>query len=106
MKTYIPELSEVRMIRRAPGSPAPFMTEDAVYLESTLRAFEAAFGVNAFPGRRFNQIPARELIETFIDAWRGRKPANGAQCEAHARLPSAIRLIDTMSAWLEERGRR
>jgi hypothetical protein len=106
MKDYIPELSEVRMVRRAPDHPLGFSAEDAVYIENSLRAVEQAFGLRAFPGLPFSQIPARALIKTFIDWWRGLEPAEETQREALGRLPSAIRLIDTVSAWHEEQARR
>ncbi len=106
MKDYIPELSEIRMVRRARNHPVKLSVEDAAYVEKCLRRFEAAFGLDAFPGLSFDRIPARALIKTFIDWWRGLEPANEAQSEAHAALPSAIRLLDTFSAWLEENARR
>jgi len=106
MKDYIPELSEIRMVRRAPDQPPELCAEDAAYVENGLRAVEQAFGLDAFPGLAFGQIPARELIKAFIDWWRGMEPKNEAQREALALLPSAIRLLDTFSALQEERGRR
>jgi hypothetical protein len=106
MKDYIPELSEIRMVRRAPDRPVRLSAEDAVHVEKILRQAEKAFGLDAFPGRSFAQIPARGLIKTLIDWWRGLEPANEAQAEAHAALPSAIRLLDTFSSWLEEQARR
>jgi hypothetical protein len=45
-------------------------------------------------------------MKVLIDWWRGLKPATEDQREAHALLPSSIRLIDTISTWLEERARR
>jgi hypothetical protein len=102
MKDYIPELSEVRMVRRAPDAPLAFSAEDAVYLEHALRAVETAFGLDAFPGQPFGALPARALLKTLIDWWRGLEPETADQRDAHGRLPSAIRLIDTISAWTEE----
>jgi hypothetical protein len=106
MKDYIPELSEIRMVRRAPDHPVRLSSEDAAYVENILRRAEKAFGLEAFPGQSFAQLPARALIKTLIDWWRGLEPTNEAQTEAHGALPSAIRLLDTFSAWLEERARR
>jgi hypothetical protein len=106
MKDYIPELSEIRMVRRAPDHPPELAAEDAAYVEKALRAFETAFGLDAFPGLAFSQIPARALIKSFIDWWRGMEPESEAQREASALLPSAIRLLDTFSALQEERKRR
>jgi hypothetical protein len=106
MKDYIPELSEIRMVRRAPEHPLELNAEDASYIANCLRSVESAFQIDAFPGQSLLTIPARALIKTFIDWWRGLEPANEAQREALAKLPSAIRLIDTISTWLEEQTRR
>jgi hypothetical protein len=107
MKDYIPELSEVRMARRASERPLVVDASDSAYLENCLRGVERAFHLDAFPGQAFTAIPARALIERFISWWRGLEPADEAQRDAHGALPSAIRLIDTISAWNEERaGRR
>ena len=46
------------------------------------------------------------LIGQFIDWWRGLHPANEIQHDAHARLPGAIRLLDTVSAWMAEQDQR
>lgn len=67
---------------------------------------EAAFGLVAFPGVPFDQIPGRALIGRFIEWWRTLEPETPAQQDAHAQLPSAIRLLDTVSAWLEEQAGR
>jgi hypothetical protein len=37
MKDYIPELSEIRMVRRAPDRPVKLSAEDAAYVEKILR---------------------------------------------------------------------
>ncbi|WP_454917516.1 hypothetical protein [Xanthobacter sediminis] len=103
---YIPELSEVRMVRRAPERPFPFGDDDRAYVRARLRDVEAAFGFTAFPGLAFEQIPARALISHFIEWWRTLEPRTPAQTEAHAQLPAAIRLLDTVSAWLEEQAQR
>ena len=105
-KDYIPELSEVRMVRRAPEQPFALDRTDARYVEDCLRDFEAAFGLDAFPGVTFEEIPGRALIDHFIDWWRGFEPVGEAQQNAHSRLPGAIRLLDTVSALMEERARR
>jgi len=106
LKNYIPELSEARMARRAPEQPFPLSGEDSAYVADCLRSVEKAFGMTAFPGYRFDQIPGRALIKAFIDWWSGLEPANEAQHEALGRLPSAIRLLDTISIWMEEQARR
>lgn len=103
---YIPELSEVRMVRRAPETPFPFGDDDRAYISSRLKDVEEAFGFTAFPGLAFNQIPARSLISHFIEWWRTLEPETPAQMEAHAQLPAAIRLLDTVSTWLEEQAQR
>lgn len=105
-KDYIPELSEVRMVRRAPEHPYPFGADDRVYISGRLRDVETAFGFTAFPGLTFDQIPARKLIHHFIEWWRTLEPQTPEQVEAHAQLPAAIRLLDTVSAWLEEQAQR
>jgi len=105
-KNYIPELSEVRMVQRAPERPFVLSDEDARYLERSLRDVEAAFGIVGFPGAPFTQIPARALIKQFIDWWRSLEPENEAQRDAHGRLPSAIRLMDTVSTWMAEQTQR
>jgi hypothetical protein len=105
MKDYIPELGEIRMVRSAPDHPVRICAEDAAYVENILRRTEKAFGLDAFPGQSFSQLPARALIKALIDWWRGLEPTNEAQTEAHGALPSAIRLLDTFSAWLEKRAR-
>jgi len=99
---YIPELSEERMVRRAPERPYPLQGEDARYVETALRGVEAAFGLAAFPGVPFAAIPGRLLIRQCIDWWRALEPASDVQREAHARLPGAIRLLDTHSVMLAE----
>ncbi|MFG1480348.1 hypothetical protein V5F53_17075 [Xanthobacter sp. V4C-4] len=103
---YIPELSEVRMVRRAPEHPFPLEDDDRAYVSGRLRDVEAAFGRVAFPGLAFGQIPGRALIGQFITWWRTLEPDTPAQAEAHAQLPAAIRLLDTVSAWMEEQAAR
>lgn len=103
MKTdYIPELSEVRMVRRAPERPFLLSGDDARYIEACLRGVETAFGFDAFPGASLATIPGRKLIDKFIHWWRALEPQDERQREAHARLPGAIRLLDTVSAMMEE----
>jgi hypothetical protein len=99
---YIPELSEVRMVRRAPERPFLLSGDDALYIEACLRGVETAFGFEVFPGLTLATIPGRALIGKFIECWRALEPADARQREAHARLPGAIRLLDTVSAMMEE----
>ncbi|WP_457796916.1 hypothetical protein [Methylocystis sp. S23] len=99
---YIPELSEIRMVRRAPERPFLLTEDDARYIETCLRGVETAFGVEAFSGAPLAAIPGRTLIGKFIGWWRSLEPADERQREAHARLPGAIRLLDTVSTLMEE----
>ncbi|MBU2642104.1 MAG: hypothetical protein KJ889_09890 [Gammaproteobacteria bacterium] len=103
MKTYIPELSEQRMIKRAPNRPIDFGT-DRDYIFSCLQDIEHSFELQGFPGLAPEQIPARALIRQFIVWWRTLEPANANQQTAYARLPGTIRLIDTISSWWAEQG--
>ena len=102
MKTYIPELSEQRMVKRAPNRPIDFGT-DRDYIFSCLKDIEHSFGFHGFPGLSAEQIPARALIKQLIVWWRTLEPTNTSQQTAYARLPGTIRLIDTISAWWAER---
>lgn len=102
MKDYIPELSEQRMVSHAPDKPIDFGA-DRDYIFSCLKAVEQSFGLVGFPGLLPEQISARALIRQLIVWWRTLEPANEAQQDAYARMPGAIRLIDTVSTWLAER---
>jgi hypothetical protein len=102
MKDYIPELSEQRMIKRAPNRPIDF-GPDRDYIFSCLKDVVQSFGLQAFPGLAPEQIPARALIKQFIVWWRTLEPTNALQQAAYARLPGTIRLIDTISNWWAER---
>lgn len=48
------------------------------------------------------QIPVRAPISQLIVWWRTLGPTNAEQQAAYARLPGAIRLIDTISGWRVE----
>jgi hypothetical protein len=102
---YIPELSEVRMVRRAPETPFDFSAEDRNYIGRCLADVQSAFGLKIFAGMAADTISGRALIKQFIDWWRSLEPVNETQQEAHGRLPAAIRLLDTVSTWMEERSR-
>lgn len=52
------------------------------------------------------QGEARALIKRLIDCWRTLAPVSEPQRAAHGRLPSATRLLDTVSIWMEERAQR
>jgi hypothetical protein len=105
VKTYIPELSELRMVHRAPDRPIDFGA-DRDYIFSCLDAVEQSFGLDGFPGLARERIPARALINQLILWWRTLEPANHDQQDAFARMPGAIRLIDTVSTWLAERAEK
>jgi hypothetical protein len=103
---YIPELSEVRMVRRAPEGPFSFNEDDRNYIGRCLADVQSAFGLKDFAGMTVDAIPARALIRQFIDWWRSLEPVDEAQQNAHGRLPAAIRLLDTVSNWMEEQALR
>lgn len=103
MKDYVPELSELRMVNQAPEYPVDFGT-DADYIFSCLKEVERSFGIEGFPGLEPERIPARALIRQLIVWWRTLAPVGEPQQNAYGRLPGAIRLIDTISTWLAERG--
>lgn len=94
------------MERRAPEGPFALSPADAAYVKACLRQVEAAYGVEAFPGLAFGHIPGRALVRRLIVWWRTLEPQTPTQAEAHAQLPGAIRLLDTVSAFLEERAAR
>jgi hypothetical protein len=102
MKSYIPELSELRMVARAPDRPLDF-GPDRDYIFSCLRDVERSFGLEGFPGLAPEQIPVRALIKQLIVWWRTLEPESEVQKDAYGRMPGAIRLIDTVSSWLAER---
>lgn len=105
MKQYIPELSELRMVNRAPDRPVDFGA-DRDYIFACLKDVERSFGIEGFPGVAPEHIPVRALIKQLIVWWRTLEPAGADQQDAYGRMPGAIRLIDTISAWLEERAGR
>ena len=104
MNDYIPELSELRMVARAPDRPVDFGM-DRDYIFSCLKDVEQSFGLEGFPGLAPEQIPARALIKQLIVWWRTLEPADEIQRHAYGRMPGAIRLIDSFSTWLAENKR-
>lgn len=106
MKDYIPELSEIRMVQRAPEGPLPFADADRSYVFSCLADVESSFGLCGFPGIAPEAIASRALIRQLIEWWRTLEPVTESQCDAYGRLPGAIRLIDTVSIWVEEQAAR
>jgi hypothetical protein len=106
MKPYIPELSELRMVRRAPDGPLPFSPEDKAYILSCVRDVESCFGVAGKTANRQEELSARALVSQLIEWWRTLEPATDAERDAYGRMPGAIRLIDTVATWVEERQAR
>ena len=106
MKAYIPELSEIRMVQHAPDYPLQFSASDRDYIFSCLADVEKSFGLAGFPGLAPEQIAARPLIKQLIEWWRTLEPVTEEQKDAYGRLPGAIRLIDTISIWIEEQAER
>ncbi|MFA6095003.1 MAG: hypothetical protein WC757_03925 [Candidatus Paceibacterota bacterium] len=97
----MPELSEFRMIARAPDQPVDFGA-DREYILCCLQEVERSFKLNAFPGIAPEQVSARALIKQLITWWRTLEPTDPDQQDAFGRMPGAIRLIDTYSLWLGE----
>lgn len=106
MKDYIPELSELRMVNRAPDGPLPFGSEDRTYILSCFDDVETSFGLRAFPGTATSDLTAKALIRQLILYWRTLEPRTEAQKDSYGRMPGAIRLIDTVATWVEEQEMR
>jgi hypothetical protein len=106
MKDYIPELSEIRMVQHAPDYPVPFGASDRDYIFSCLEDVQKSFGLDGFPGLAPHQIAAKPLIKQLIEWWRTLDPVTDEQKDAYGRMPGAIRLIDTISTWIEEQAAR
>jgi hypothetical protein len=108
MKDYIPELSELRMVNRAPDGPLPFSAGDRAYILACFDDVETSFGARAFPETATADLTAKALIHQLILYWRTLEPETEAQKDAYGRMPGAIRLIDTVATFLEEQeaGRR
>lgn len=105
-KPYMPELSEIRMVKRAPDGPLPFSTEDRAYILSCFEDVQTSFGVIGYPGEPSESLTARALIKQLIEWWRTLEPKTEEQHEAYGRMPGSIRLIDTVATWVEEREER
>jgi hypothetical protein len=106
MKDYIPELSEIRMVQRAPDGPLPFSKSDLAYIADILADMEKTFGLRSFSNVTPGEWSARALIRQLIEWWRTLDPATEDQRDAYNRLPGSIRLIDTVSTWVEEQASR
>jgi len=106
MKDYIPELSELRMVNRAPDGPLPFSPGDRAYILSCFDDVETSFGLRAFPATATADLSAKALIRQLILYWRTLVPQTEAQGDAYGRMPGAIRLIDTVATWVEEQDAR
>jgi hypothetical protein len=103
VKDYIPELSELRMVNRAPDGPLPSGPGDRAYILSCFDDVEKSFGLRAFPEIATVDLSAKALIRQLIHYWRTLEPKSDAQQDAYGRMPGAIRLIDTIATFLEER---
>ncbi len=101
MADYMLELSELRMIARAPDRPVDFGT-DREYILGCLQEVERSFGLDAFPGIAPEHVSARTLIKQLITWWRTLEPTDLDQQNAFGSMPGAIRLIDTFSLWFGE----
>ncbi|WP_036261536.1 hypothetical protein [Methylocapsa aurea] len=106
MTDYIPELSELRMVRRAPDGPLPFSKEDKSYVVACFKDVEASFGVSGCAEAAAGEGSARALIKQLIEWWRTLGPETQDQRDAYGRMPGAIRLIDTVATWVEEQDAR
>jgi murein L,D-transpeptidase YafK len=106
MKDYIPELSEIRMVQRAPDGPLPFSQSDLAYIADILADMQNSFGFKTFSNVAPQDLSARALIGQLIEWWRALDPTTETQRDAYNRLPGAIRLIDTVSTWVEEQAAR
>lgn len=102
MKDYVPELSELRMVNRAPDGPLPFSPGDRAYILACFDDVEASFAVRAFPACATAELSAKALIRQLILYWRTLEPRTEAQQDAYGRMPGAIRLIDTVATFVEE----
>ncbi len=106
MKDYIPELSELRMVNRAPDGPLRFSASDRAYILSCFDDVETSFGLWAFPAIATADLSAKALIRQLILYWRTLDPQTEVQKDAYGRMPGAIRLIDTVAIFLEEQEAR
>jgi hypothetical protein len=106
MTDYIPELSELRMVNRAPDGPLPFSPGDRAYILSCFDDAETSFGLRAFPATATADLSTKALIRQLILYWRTLVPQTEAQIDAYGRMPGAIRLIDTVASWVEEQEAR
>lgn len=106
MKDYIPELSELRMVNRAPDGPLPFSHGDRAYILTCFDDVETCFGLRAFPETATVDLSAKALIRHLILYWRTLVPETEAQKDSYGRMPGAIRLIDTVATWVEEQEAR
>ncbi len=106
MTDYMPELSEIRMVQRAPDGPLPFSKSDRDYISEILADMQKSFGLTTFSETAPEKLSSRVLIKQLIEWWRTLDPATEPQRHAYNRLPGSIRLIDTVSTWVEEQAAR
>ena len=93
---YIPELSEFRMVRRAPETPFDFTEDDRNYIGSCLADVQTAFGLKDFAGgssfsvdfleRRADKILFDPIeVDTFTSTKRSNDECS--HHNPHAKLP-------------------
>jgi hypothetical protein len=103
------DISEQRLIRRAPLHPLPLGQDDRDYITATLSGIEREFGVKAGLALPPETLPGRTLMRMLLELRRSLKPATDEQRSAHGRLSSAVLLLDVacaMDAELMRTGRR
>lgn len=102
MTASIIDLSEERLIRRAPHYPLPLGSEDQDYIVASLKGIETSFGVAVCPAVSVSVLPGRALMRLFLDLRRTLRPRDADQRAVHGRLTSAILLLDTARAMADE----
>lgn len=94
------------MVQRAPDGPLPFSETDRDYIAAILADMDKCFSLAPFAGIAPREWSARALIGQLIEWWRTLDPVTEDQRDAYNRLPGSIRLIDTVSTWVEEQAAR
>ncbi|MGQ9365797.1 hypothetical protein [Azospirillum sp. ST 5-10] len=103
MSASVVDLSEERLIRRAPQHPLPLGPGDRDYVLACLDAVGKSFGVAAVPAAPLDTVPGRSLMRLLVDLRRTLRPGDAEQRAAHGRLTGAIHLLDTARALAEDR---
>ena len=102
MKEAVSNLSEARMIRRAPNGPLPFSEGDRAYIAETLEGMERAFGLAPFKNVPPRNWSGRKLLAQLLDWWHSIVPTTDAERAAYARLLGTIRLVDMTAIMAED----